>query len=139
MRKNIEYQKVAQIYNQLGRSKAVAYLQNELGYKNPSSQISRMKRMISCGYDKETDHFNEIPSAHDTDIFLDINQICAEESNCMKKAVSPKIPTMESLYEELIREKLLEYVKYIQISKVTGEVSINKTALLQDGYKLAIY
>lgn len=48
------------------------------------------------------------------------------------------IKNIESLYIELMQEKLLELMKYVRISHYSKTISINNSALNADGYKVKL-
>lgn len=51
---------------------------------------------------------------------------------------NPKDINLESLYRELMEEKLIELNKYIKLNRYLNMVIINRTALEMDGYQITI-
>lgn len=46
------------------------------------------------------------------------------------------VNNIESLYIELMQEKLLELMKYVRLNHYTNTININKSALIANGYKV---
>lgn len=72
-------------------------------------------------------------------IFMDINQLCNNTDIDKKKkpaTYSSNINNVESLYIELMQEKLMDLMKYVKLNSCASTININKSALIADGYKI---
>lgn len=129
-----DYSKITAIYNEQGSKSACEYIKNTLGYKNPLSLISKLKRKEQYGFNTETQKFKSTELGEET-LFLQLNELCKEKTH--QEIVTPvREISLELLIQELMNEKLLELSKYIKLNRNDGTVHIYKTLLKADGYKV---
>lgn len=138
-----DFVKIVKIYNESGNKAALDYISNEYGTKAPNGVLYRIKKSPGFTYDEFN---NKIIINNDEEpLFMGIDEICNRQvSNDTSKGVVQKIhysqePSLNSLYKELLQEKLLELSKYIKLDRVTKTIDIDKTSILADGYHMKIY
>lgn len=124
------------IYNEKGKKEAFSYVENVLKRK-PGNVLYRLRNTPEYGYNKETDKFNY--SYEQT--FLSIDDLC-NQAKLKKETHSQTVSITDNAYESLItdmlKEKLLEYSKYIKLDMSLHCCTINKAALLDAGYNVKI-
>lgn len=135
-----DYEKIIKIFNESGDRSAMEYIQENYGIKAPRGVIMRIKKSPGYSYDAEK---KKILVSNDTDgsIFMGIDELCNKgTSNALKSSVvsTTNNDTLESLYKELMLEKLLELNKYVNLNRYSGTININKQALITDGYRINI-
>ena len=72
---------------------------------------------------------------------MGLDELCNNtDSNKGESVLSDdnSIKNIESLYIELMQEKLLELMKYIRINHYSKTISIDNSALTLDGYKVKL-
>ncbi|TJX16112.1 hypothetical protein E9840_00020 [Tissierella creatinini] len=134
-----DYEKIVNIFNESGDKTAMEYIQENYGIKFPRGVIARIKQSPEFSYDKENKKIIKSSKAEES-IFMGLDELCSKEVPSMD-LVSPVLLTknndiLESLYRELMQEKLLELTKYITLNRYTGTIDINKQALITDGYQI---
>lgn len=135
-----DYEKIIKIFNESGDRSAMEYIQEHYGIKAPRGVIMRIKKSPGYSYDAEN---KKILVSNDTEgsIFMGMEELCNKgTSNALKSSVvsTPNNDTLESLYKELMLEKLLELNKYVNLNRYSGTININKQALITDGYRITI-
>lgn len=133
-----DYENIANIFNESGDKAAIEYIVTTYGTKAPKGVISRIKKSPGFKYDAENKKIIKCDLTEEG-IFMDLDELCNNtESN--KKEVrivhDSAFNTIESLYIELMQEKLLELMKYVKLNHNSSTISINKSALITDGYKI---
>lgn len=135
-----DYEKIIKIFNESGDKSAMEYIQENYGIKSPRGVIMRIKKSPEYRYDAEN---KKILESNDTDgsIFMGIEELCNKgTSNALNSSLvsTTNNDILESLYKELILEKLLELNKYVNLNRYSGTININKQALITDGYRINI-
>jgi len=135
-----DYEKIIKIFNESGDRLAMEYIQEHYGIKAPRGVIMRIKKSPGYSYDAEN---KKILVSNDIDgsIFMGIEELCNKgTSNALNPSVvsTTNNDTLESLYKELMLEKLLELNKYVNLNRYSGTIHINKQALITDGYCINI-
>jgi hypothetical protein len=124
------------IYNEKGKKETFSYIENVLKRK-PGNVLYRLRNTPEYGYSKETDKFNY--SYEQT--FLSIDDLC-NQSKIKKETHNEPVTITNNAYESLItdmlKEKLLEYSKYIKLDMSLHSCIINKAALKDAGYNVKI-
>ncbi len=136
-----DYEKIVNIFNESGEKTAMDYIQQNYGIKAPRGVISRIKQSSEFSYDKENRKIIK-SSKPDESIFMGLDELCSKEITPMEH-VTPVPSTrsndiLESLFRELMQEKLLELNKYIRLNRYSGTIKIDKQALIKDGYQINI-
>ncbi|MBP8763645.1 MAG: hypothetical protein KBH21_07225 [Acetoanaerobium sp.] len=114
-----DYEKIIKIFNESGDRSAMEYIQEHYGIKAPRGVIMRIKKSPGYSYDAEN---KKILVSNDTDgsIFMGMEELCNKgTSNALKSSVvsTTNNDTLESLYKELMLEKLLELNKYVNLNR----------------------
>lgn len=135
-----DYEKIIKIFNESGDKSAMEYIQENYGIKAPRGVIMRIKKSPGYSYDAEN---KMILTSGNTEgsIFMGMEELCNKgTSNALKSSVvsTTNNDTLESLYKELMLEKLLELNKYVNLNRYSGTININKQALITDGYRINI-
>ncbi len=138
-----DYEKIAKIYNESGNKVAMEYITQNYGTKSPRGVLMRIKKSPGFSYDDINNKI--IIKNREESLFIGIEDLCNKPTS--REIVPAPVQnmyaqidnTLESLYKELLQEKIIELTKYIKLSRTTNTISINKTALLTDGYHLTIF
>ena len=138
-----DYDKIIEIYNATGSKEAQSFIQETYGTQNPRCLISRMKKSEKFGYDKASGKFLKKDKLDDEMLFLDLDDLCTGEVKLPKKKQQvlqngTDETIHQHLYHQLIQEKLLFLLNYINFSAVDRIITIDKTRLSQDGVRLNI-
>lgn len=141
-----DYDKIVKIYNESGIKAAIEYIELNYSIKYPRDVLRRIKKSPGYSYDATSEKIIVNNATAEKSIFMGIDELC-------KPAVSTKPTgattasicntkdftiTLELLYQELLQEKLMELTKYVRLHRYSNTISIDKTALLADGYKVVI-
>lgn len=138
--KKADYENIANIFNESGDKAAQEYITNTYGIKAPRGVITRIKKSPGFSYDAVNKKIIKSDIAEGK-IFMNLDELCNNtepKPNTIKSSnnYDSGINNIESLYIDLMQEKLLEMMKYIKLSHCTSTISINKSALITDGYKI---
>lgn len=136
--KKEDYEIIANIFNESGDIAAQEYIVNTYGTKVPRGVISRIKKSPGFKYDDVNKKIIKSDITEDK-IFMDIDELCNNNDSNIKKLAKTNdsgANTIESLYIELMQEKLIDLMKYVKLNHCTSTISINKVALNNDGYKI---
>lgn len=138
--KKADYENIANIFNESGYKAAQEYITNTYGIKAPRGVITRIKKSPGFSYDAVNKKIIKSDIAEGK-IFMNLDELCNNtepKPNTIKSSnnYDSGINNIESLYIDLMQEKLLEMMKYIKLSHCTSTISINKSALITDGYKI---
>lgn len=130
----LDIPRIIAIYNEKGKKEAFKYIENVLQRK-PGNVLYRLRNNPEYGYSKVSDKFN--CSYEQT--FLSIEDLC-NQAMVKKETHIETVTTTDAAYESLIntiiKEKLLEYSKYIKLDMSLHSCIINKTALIDAGYNV---
>ena len=137
-----DYEKIAKMYNELGSKATLEYIQQTYNIKAPRGVLMRLKKSPGFSYDAVNDKI-VISSQKEENLFMGIDELCNQVTRETIPTVSTPICSRnyfnsDSLYKELMEEKLIEFTKYIKLSRHSNTISIDKTALLADGYKITV-
>jgi len=138
-----DYEKIAKIHNESGNKAAMEYIAENYGIKSPRGVIMRIKKSPGFSYDEVKKKI--IIKAKEESLFMGIDELLSKP--VPKEISTSSIPnihsqvdsTLESLYKDLLQEKLIELTKYVKLNRITNTVYINKAALLGDGYQMTIF
>jgi hypothetical protein len=75
------------------------------------------------------------------EMFLGLDELCNKSKTTPDVPIVPKAtkqPSLSALMQELMQEKLLEVTKYVQLNRAMNTVSVDKSALISDGYNVVI-
>jgi len=140
-----DYSKIIKVYNESGMKAAMEYITNNFGTKYPRDVITRIKKTPGYSYDAENKKIIEDNVSTEKTIFMDIDELCKSatcsevEHTVVTKGGDANKFKIEIIYQELIEEKFLELNKYIKLNRYLSTISIDKTALIADGYQISIY
>lgn len=138
-----DYEKIAKIYNESGNEAALGYITQNYGIKYPKGVLLRIKKAPGFSYDEISNKINI--SNKEESLFMGIDELCGKPS--IREIAPTPVQNiyfqvdnaLESLYKELMQEKLIELTKYIKLNRTTNTIHIDKTALLADGYHMAVF
>jgi hypothetical protein len=74
-------------------------------------------------------------------LFLGLDELCTKPNTTPNVPIVPKAakqPSLPTLMQELMQEKLLELTKYVQLNRAMNTVSVDKSALISDGFNVII-
>lgn len=139
-RKKVEDVKVIDIYNAQGKAAAIQFIKTTYGVTDAYYVLRRLKANQSYIYDSESDSFlksTETP-------FMELDELCIDTP---KKSESREMPPsgktteiqFECIIQEMVKERFMEYTRFIQSNSYERIWRINKTALLAAGYRLELY
>jgi hypothetical protein len=134
-----DYPLIIKTYNEQGSQATVVLLETKYGLKSPRSFLSRMKNNTKYQYDHASNKFGAILKAEE--LFLGLDELCNKSNSTPDSLIvakAAKQPSLPTLMQELMQEKLLELTKYIQLNRAMNTVSIDKSALMSDGYSVVI-
>lgn len=140
-----DYSKIIKVHNESGMKAAMEYITNNFGTKYPRDVITRIKKTPGYSYDAENKKIIEDNVSTEKTIFMDIDELCKSatcsevEHTVVTKGGDANKFKIEIIYQELIEEKFLELNKYIKLNRYLSTISIDKTALIADGYQISIY
>ena len=137
--KKEDYENIINIFNESGDKATKAYISNTYGNKDPRGVIYRIKNTPGYKYDSINKKIIK-SDGREEKIFMNLEELCNNtEPNKIEssKNYSCGVNNIESLYIELMQEKLLELMKYIKLNHCTSTISINKSAIIADGYKFS--
>lgn len=130
---------LADIYNDQGKKEMYKIIRNELGIKNSSAFFKRMTEKDFLGYNTERDIFQFDQKEHEDSVFISLDTLCTPS------VIKPHVETiekhssaMEKLIYELMENRLLEINKYVTIVPYSKQLVLDRTSLIQDGYKVII-
>ncbi|MGI6748288.1 MAG: hypothetical protein ACOX4V_08630 [Anaerovoracaceae bacterium] len=140
-----DYSKIIKVHNESGMKAAMEYITNNFGTKYPRDVITRIKKTPGYSYDPVTKKIIEDSESTEKTIFMDIDELCKGAVCTESKPANVSFiggtrkPAIEMIYQELIQEKFLELNKYIKLNRYLNTISIDKTALIANGYQVSIY
>ena len=138
--KKQDYENIANIFNESGDKAAQEYIATTYGNKAPRGVISRIKNAPGFKYDEVNKKIIKVNPTEEK-IFMGLDELCNNtDSNKGESVLSndTAIKNIESLYMELMQEKLLELMKYVRINHYSKTISIDNSALTLDGYKVKL-
>jgi len=135
-----DYENIANIFNESGEKAAIEYIVATYGTMAPKGVILRIKKSPGFSYYAVNKKIIKSEITEEK-IFMDLDELCPKIEPKANKIESLNsydvgIKDIESLYIELMQEKLLELMRYVKLSHCTSTISINKSALITDGYKI---
>ena len=134
-----DYEHIANIFNESGDKAAQDYIATTYGNKAPRV-ISRIKKAPGFKYDEVNKKILKVDLTEEK-IFMGLDELCKNTNSNKGESIlsdDNSIKNIESLYIELMQEKLLELMKYVRISHYSKTISINNSALNADGYKVKL-
>jgi hypothetical protein len=75
------------------------------------------------------------------ELFLGLDVLCNKSNTTPDVPIVPKAakqPSIQTLMQELMQEKLLELTKYVQLNRAMNTVSVDKSSLISDGFNVII-
>ncbi len=138
--KKQDYEHIANIFNESGDKAAQDYIATTYGNKAPRGVISRIKKAPGFKYDEVNKKILKVDLTEEK-IFMGLDELCKNTNSNKGESIlsdDNSIKSIESLYIELMQEKLLELMKYVRISHYSKTISINNSALNADGYKVKL-
>lgn len=138
-----DYEKIVKLYNESGNQAAMEYIQQNYGIKSPRGVLMRIKKAPGYSYDSEN---NKIIKGDEKEepVFMGIDELCNQSTSKKNKpsgntsSYTTKDVTLDSIYKDLMQEKLMELTKYIKLIRHSSMIYIDKTALKADGYQITI-
>jgi len=140
-RHKVENSKVIEIYNTQGKAAALKTIRTTYGVKDAYYVLRRLKANSAYTYDSGSDSFSKSIETP----FMELDELCVEShENVWKKEVSSQpekqIETpFDSYVQELVKERFMDYARFIQTNSIDRVWRINKTALQSAGYRLELY
>lgn len=146
-----DFLKLVDIYNSQGKSAMYRYVRETYDIKQP---FFVRKRIIDDGdyiYDADNDRFMiSAEAAQQTNmtdaesVFMGIEELC-EHSNDNRAAIhdsqrpdSVREAEIRNLFHTLVEDRLIELSKYVYLNPSQKSVSIDRSALEEDGYRVMI-
>ena len=145
-----DYDKIVKVYNESGNKAAMEYIEGNFGTKYPRDVIRRIKKSSNYKYDYKNSKLINKKYPKKKSIFIGIDELCNQTVSTKSKPITTtnlqnttvqttKENALELLCQELLQEKIMELTKYVQLNRYLNTISINKSALISDGYQVAIY
>ena len=138
-----DYENIVKIFNESGNKAALEYLQQNFGVKYPRDVITRIKKTPGYYYNPDTKKIDIKLENSERSIFLGIEELCKPSSaDNIETNFSAEVSTdlnINIIYQELLQEKFMELTKYVKLNRYFSTISIDKTALITDGYQVFIH
>ena len=139
-RKKVEDLKVIDIYNTQGKASAIKFIKSTYGVTDAYYVLRRLKANQLYIYDSDSDLFRKSTETP----FMELDELCvdAPKKSVGKKMKPPERATeiqFDSIVQEMVKERFLEYSRFIQSNSYDRTWRINKTALQAAGYQLELY
>lgn len=134
-----DYPLIIKTYNEQGSQATIALLETKYGLKSPRSFLCRMKNNTKYKYNHASNKFDATIKTEE--LFLGLDELYNKSNTNSDVPIVPKAtkqPSLPTLMQDLIQEKLLELTKYVQLNRAMNTVSVDKSALLSDGYNVVI-
>lgn len=134
-----DYPLIIKTYNEQGRRATIVLLETVYGMKSPHSFLSRMKNNTKYQYNQASNKFGATIKTEE--LFLGLDELCNKSNTTPDVPIIPKAakqPSLPTLMQELMQEKLLELTKYVQLNRAMNTVNVDKSALISDGYNVII-
>lgn len=139
-RKKVEDLKVIDIYNAQGKAAAIEFIKTTYGVTDAYYVLRRLKANQSYVYDSGSDSFRKSTETP----FMELDELCVDAP---KKSASKKMKSSEKTTEiqfdfvvqEMVKERFMEYSRFIQSNSYDRTWRINRTALQAAGYQLELY
>lgn len=136
---NEDLLELAQIYNKDGKKELFNQIRNKYEIKNASALFSRMKKNKTLNYDIQKNRFCLETEEIGENLFLSLEDLCPSSFTVNKPAASiSDNAAMEKMVKELIEDRLLELSKYVTINSFSKQIVIDKTSMINDGYRVMI-
>lgn len=139
-----DYDKIVKTFNESGKNAAFEYIKLNFGVKYPRDVITRIKKSPGYSYDAVSKKIIINNDISEKSIFIGIDELCNPSDSIKLNTVETsyindtKDFTLEVLYQELMQEKFVELTKYVKLNRYLNKIYIDKTALIANGYKVAI-
>lgn len=139
-RKKVDDLKVIDIYNVQGKTAAIEFIKTTYGVTDAYYVLRRLKANQSYDYDSKGDLFRKPMETP----FMELDELCIDApKKSAGKKIKPSEKTNEiqfdSIVQEMVRERFMEYSRFIQSNSYERIWRINKTALQAAGYQLELY
>lgn len=140
-RHKVEDLKVIEVYNTQGKAAALETIRTTYGVKDAYYVLRRLKTNSAYTYDSKSDSFHKSIETP----FMELEELCVEshENVTHKKVTSQPEKQIETQFDtyiqELIKERFMEYARFIQTNSIDRVWKVNKTALQAASYKLELY
>jgi hypothetical protein len=134
-----DYPLIIKTYNEQGSQATIALLETKYGLKSPRSFLCKMKNNKKYQYNQASNKFGA--TINTEELFLGLDELCNKPKTSPDVPIVPKAakqPSLPTLMQELMQEKLLELTKYVQLNRAINTVSVDKSALISDGYNVII-
>ena len=134
-----DYPLIIKTYNEQGSQATIVLLETKYGLKSPHGFLCRMKKNTKYQYDHASNKFGVAIKTEE--LFLGLDELCNKSKNTPDVPIVPKAvkqPSLSALMQELMQEKLLEMTKYVQLNRAMNTVSVDRSALISDGYSVVI-
>lgn len=140
-RQKVDDLQLLEIYNSMGKSAAIEEIHTTYGVRDAYHVLRRLKSTEAYRYNQECDCFDcnaETP-------FMELDELCVKTTKkelaeqCTQVTMDSTAFQFEDCIQALIKERFVEYARFIQSNSIDRIWRINKTALKSAGYKLEIY
>lgn len=141
----VEDSKVIEVYNTQGKKAAIEAIQTVYGVRDAYYVLRRIKANPAYIYDSVSDSFSKSMDPP----FMELDELCVDshskerKKEIKKEILKPSKQTIEKPYDfyvqELIKERFMDYARFIQTDTYDRIWRINKTALRALGYQLELY
>lgn len=140
-RRKVVDREVIQIYNTQGKAAAKEFIKTTYGVKDANYVLRRIKAGQSYNYDSDTDQFhksNETPFMGLDELCVDTHKKIIRETTIEQDESIPDLQ-FDTVVQEMVKERFMEYARFIQSNSYERIWRINKSALQAAGYQLELY
>lgn len=132
------YNEIACRYNTAGAKDTYRFISEKYGVHNPYDVIKRMKKSDCYSYDSDLDQFVDVSSDNTESVFMNLEELCGQKVN-EKAKIQESAVTMEALVKQLLEDRLLQLSNYVQMNQSSRTVLIDRSTMIEDGYRIIIH
>lgn len=136
---DIDLKEIVEIFNRSGKTAATEFAKQKYGV-NYYLIARRIKSETNYRFNKGTRKYEL--SEHNDNQFLTLDQLCKTNPVAVEKTqVFPQIQTIsfETILVDLMKDRLVEISKYIQLDPSCKKITINIENLKKTGYEVVLY
>ena len=143
--KDIDFEKIIQMFNKEGKEATKEYVETTYNTSYPNVQ-RRFREETNCYYNRNTKKYEPIEESETQ--FMTLEELYIEKPKAPKRTSEDRpdlglnSPLGEELFKDvvvnLMKDKMQEISKYIQLEQSTKRAVISLKKLEQNGYKVIL-
>ena len=138
-RNKVDDSVIIRVYNSEGQKAAIKEIRSTYGVKDAYYVLRRLKSKPEYGFNPQCNTFENV--VHEP--FIELDELCKTIPDKTKKkemlALKQNESRFDSYVEKLVKEKFMEYSRFIETDMMERIWRVNKTALESAGYHLELY